>query len=76
MNAVIRNTYRKLVGRLEEKRALRGAGNRQEHNIKIDFRVIVWKGVELDSAGSATDGGFMQHSKEPSCSIKGSEFLY
>jgi hypothetical protein len=47
-----RGVYRVLVGRSEDKKAMRRYRHRWEDNIKMDLREIEIDGGELDSAGS------------------------
>jgi hypothetical protein len=42
----MRNTYNILLGKPEVKRLLRRPRLRWEHNIRMDLRETVWKGVD------------------------------
>jgi hypothetical protein len=46
LNILDRSAYRVLVGIPEEKKLLRKPRRRREDNIQIDFKEIIWEGVD------------------------------
>jgi len=73
----MRNEYSILAGNPEGKKPRGTPRRRWEDNIKIDIRERSWEGCGLDSSGSGYGlvAASCENGNEPSCSIKGWEFL-